>query len=1310
MITTNSTTQVDQRKALQWATLLYLLFTVYSSLIPFQFETHPLAEAWKAYLGIGRVDLGRLSSTDWTSNVLLYIPLSFAWFGALYRPARTGWNWSIAALVLTGCAAISAAIEFAQVFLPVRTSSLYDLIANSAGAAAGLLLWFVAGSFLGASLTQLAESRALPVDPRVARIAGVGAVLYVLLLTLLCGWFTHDWHGVASALARADEVHWAPFYYYYGSGIPTSIVSGAYYTLIYVPAGALWLAWSRRKAQARPFENLPAAALWGVALATMMEASKLFLADLRPDTSTIMVAALASVTGWLAAYRFALHRLDGVSVGPHASPVTELRIVRAGFDAREAALRLIALLLTAIIVIALARFPVAALWLSAALLGYCAILWRYPQAWLVVLPALLPALDLVPWSGWFYLTEFDLFVAATLAVGCWRKKTQSRTGVYPRGLVPLLAVLAASYLISLLISMWPLQPWDYSSFSHYYSSYSGLIPAKGFFAALALLPFAQRELQRGTDVARHFIAGVLLGLCAVALITLWERLAYPGLLNFSREYRVAASFSSLHTGGAHLEAYLVIALPFVVAGIQFFRNTVVRTGLVLVFVLGSYALMMTFARAGYAGFAVSLTVLLVSMALAGKARRRPSWRLLLVPIGLAGLAILVAVPVLGGRFAQSRLAVAAEDLETRSGHWRETLNMMDTDWRTALFGMGLGRFPETYFFRSSKGSVPAQFRYVTESGNTFLRMGSGEPLYVEQIVPVEPGQRYALAFDARSTADGATLNILLCERTFFHSFGCESATVELQQASAGWKHYQVELSSRRLGGTPWYVKRPVKLSLENAQGKATVDVDNVSLGAGGENLVANGDFSHGNARWFFSSGDHLPWHIKNLPLEIYFEQGWLGVLIFATLATYALVRIMRESLGGNLYSCVTLAALSGFLAVGWFDSLFDAPRLILLFFLVIFIAMLREQQPSTAPMAQRVPDPVPLAAPSRSREVPAAHELHDSRQWRHAAIGIAVCAVMGWIVTHAPMVPYNVREMPNPYHPYLALVIFAIFLYWSFGLPAWIANWLTREGRRIWLYPAMVLLHGAGAWLMLHYAVLPESIHDVVGSPVLHWPWQWEMIGRFTALFGVLSLQLTGAALAVAMLCDRRGARALLCWLTSSAVLLPVMYWVIVTQAGTDNITELMADGGSVFSSALLAAYLFIIGMCGALLGAWLGGPGRRLRWLALACVVLALPIAYWVLTYGTAAAIDYGGQTFSALQFLLSTDREHYARGIELIARYMVFHVALVGTVALTQYPFWMNVIEQARRGVSSPRNVMWQSGYQGGNKLNSRLNQSKS
>ena len=55
-------------------------------------------------------------------------------------------------------------------------------------------------------------------------------------------------------------------------------------------------------------------------------------------------------------------------------------------------------------------------------------------------------------------------------------------------------------------------------------------------------------------------------------------------------------------------------------------------------------------------------------------------------------------------------------------------------------------------------------------------------------------------------------------------------------------------------------------------------------------LLGNGDFQHGNDRWFFTSDrHHLPWHAKNLWLHVYFEQGVLGLLIFSALLVFALL-------------------------------------------------------------------------------------------------------------------------------------------------------------------------------------------------------------------------------------------------------------------------------------------------------------------------------------------------------------------------------------------------------------------------------------
>jgi hypothetical protein len=107
-------------------------------------------------------------------------------------------------------------------------------------------------------------------------------------------------------------------------------------------------------------------------------------------------------------------------------------------------------------------------------------------------------------------------------------------------------------------------------------------------------------------------------------------------------------------------------------------------------------------------------------------------------------------------------------------------------------------------------------------------------------------------------------------------------------------------------------------------------VDNVRLlDESGHDLIANGDFSGGGSRWFFSADDHLPWHGFNLWVQILFELGWVGVLALAVTILISLRRLATGMWRGELFSATLLAALGGFLLIGLTESLFDGPRVLL---------------------------------------------------------------------------------------------------------------------------------------------------------------------------------------------------------------------------------------------------------------------------------------------------------------------------------------------------------------------------------------------
>ena len=68
------------------------------------------------------------------------------------------------------------------------------------------------------------------------------------------------------------------------------------------------------------------------------------------------------------------------------------------------------------------------------------------------------------------------------------------------------------------------------------------------------------------------------------------------------------------------------------------------------------------------------------------------------------------------------------------------------------------------------------------------------------------------------------------------------------------------------------------------------------------------------------------------------------------------------------------------------------------------------------------------------------------------------------------------------------------------------------------------------------------------------------------------------------------------------------------------------------------------------------------------ALALLVLPLLGWgLLQAGTEPMLIKYGKAFSALQFLLSEDREHYVRGAALFARFVLAHgLLLLGVCGL--------------------------------------------
>lgn len=811
---------------------------------------------------------------------------------------------------------VSVVIELAQIFLLSGVSQGASVLTRVLGVAAG------AQFAHGISRQAVLQARAW---------VPVAVLPYLALLFAANGWWTRDWLPLDAAAARLTGVHFMPFYYHYFVSEMVAMESLLLTTALYLPLGAMLCLWNRV-----PYHGAVGAALLGALLALVAESGKLFLNTTHADPTNILIAAAGSALGWW----FIAWAARPLRPKP-PSRTTEARDVAGpsasiAIGASTTSTRPLRLVFLSIIAASLAialwwTFPIGRAAIAIGLALYAVLLWRVPHAWLWVVPAVLPWLDFAPWSGRLLFDEFDMVLLVTLSVG-YLHRSEGRAFALDGWARWALGLTLISYLASLALALFPLEPFDANAQANYHSAYFGLRIAKGFLLALALLPLIKRGVAAGHDIVKHLAAGVAAGMLAVAAVVLWERQVFVGLTNTTSDFRVTGMFSTMHTGGADLDGYLVWALPFIAYAAISVKSFLGKLLGFAIFALGCYALAVTFSRAPVIGFAAAMLV----WVLAVFRKRRAGGRL---AIGVASIAFAVAVmlPFLQGGFFKARWNASQTDLQQRLNHWKAALSTMPDTLKNQMFGAGLGRYPEQYYWSHMDNPV-GNFRIENDGGNQHIRIIGGRAVYIEQFMALRPGA-HLLAFDARNSGSTQVrLRTPICEKSLLYSFTCHPMEFWIPP-DGKWHHYTRRFEPEGFATGPFWNRRPVKLSIYTNQPGVYVDVDNLFLESPqGRDLLKNGSFSAGLDRWHFSADDHLPWHVDSLPLGIFYDQGWFGILAFAMFTLLILTKLGRES-SRDPAAATLLASLIGFLVVGLFNSLFDTPRLVFLFYVLGMVAL-----------------------------------------------------------------------------------------------------------------------------------------------------------------------------------------------------------------------------------------------------------------------------------------------------------------------------------------------------------------------------------
>ena len=315
-------------------------------------------------------------------------------------------------------------------------------------------------------------------------------------------------------------------------------------------------------------------------------------------------------------------------------------------------------------------------------------------------------------------------------------------------------------------------------------------------------------------------------------------------------------------------------------------------------------------------------------------------------------AVGIMTPAAMGSYMSERTAGNEQDFATRMNHWKHAIDLMPSDWATTLFGVGIGTFPASYLWSGEPPGM-GSYRFVPAGSDYLLRLGGGQDARLTQRLSLPAYGRYTLSMDVSTGDPKVWLRARLYRRNMILMSDHPGDNVTLEKhvtdTQGSWQRlsWTFNLGALGEGGAP--ARTPLLLELMNFRKYdfinrpgTLIDVDNVSIkDESGREYLANGDFREGLTRWFpHYDFNHLPWHVKNLWVNLLFDQGVFGLMAFMGFLGSVLHQAVGRARANDAWGVAVSAAVASYLAVGVFGGLLDMPRIIFIAWLMLFLTAL----------------------------------------------------------------------------------------------------------------------------------------------------------------------------------------------------------------------------------------------------------------------------------------------------------------------------------------------------------------------------------
>jgi len=680
-------------------------------------------------------------------------------------------------------------------------------------------------------------------------------------------------------------------------------------------------------------------AVWSILVGMIIEAGQIFLPPLIPDAFDIAIYASGFAIGFI---------LSALICGERGASFKPISLNEVHPDRRSTGMvavrRIAALVALTFVVLIWWHFPFAQYALGALALVYAFILWKWPSLSLPSIPSILACVNLMPFTGWIWVGELEIFVLIAFSIAILRYEIQP-VDLFPSGVSRyLLAALGIVQLIGLMIGL--IAP-DYSfweSANPYLHPLNSWRATKGFWLALLFLPIIRYELRTDHATKNRFCVGLILAASFVALGGISERILYPGFVDFQSDYRIVSSWFDMHLGGSQIAIFLSLTSPAVLWFVITGRGFTIRFLSVIVLIGILYCLIISYARAAIVMTLLGCLLLAVFVVIASRNRATRVLSLSTrwgIPFAMVFGAIILAIGAWNIPFLRSRLSSILPDFDARLANWKTAFEPQEASspiqW---LLGHGSGCYPRTQF-ELNKDTAPSNLILKKEREDNVLRIESRSTLYVGQKITVDRTKPIHCEVKWRAKDGNGSVSFGLCEKVILYSLDCADIKSQTWTDADGWRISKGEFQpgpSQSLASQIGWV--PVDLAFSCSQPCQTIEIASVRLiDDQGTQLVTNPSFQQGLNRWYLSDDQHLGWRIENEFIASWFDGGVLRMLTVIGFFFWSLLKELRNSIHGVRISpffatihCLTMLSFV-------FDTPLQAPRLASLAYLLAFLSL-----------------------------------------------------------------------------------------------------------------------------------------------------------------------------------------------------------------------------------------------------------------------------------------------------------------------------------------------------------------------------------